>query len=189
MAAPLSPQYPTDNGFQEYWTDGRKAIGIHGTDYMPGRFFSNRDMNLIHSVNAELVGDIIECVVQVFKIAVEQTTTNIYGESSAATGKSFYNGIDLPCIVEPEEISTDNSSKFGPDRRQSMAFKFHERDCITTEYYPEIGDLVLYNERFHEIDNVIQEQFAGSIPDKSISIIVNTHYSRLSKLNLVQARV
>jgi hypothetical protein len=38
----------------------------------------------------------------------------------------------------------------------------------------------------YEIDNVVQEQFLGGQPDKSWSLIVNTHYTRLSKLNLVE---
>lgn len=172
--------------FPQYWTSGRKDIGIHGKTYSPGRFFSPRDINLLSSINAELIGDIIECVVQVFKIATNETTTNIYGESSSDTGKTFYNGIDLTCIVQREDITGENGSKFGPDRNQTVVYKFRERDCIVTNYFPEIGDLVLYNERFYEIDNVIQEQFLGGHPDKSWSLIVNTHYTRLSKLNLVE---
>jgi hypothetical protein len=186
MAAPISPQYPQDDGFPEYWTSERKDVGVYGKNYLPGRFFSARDMKMLHSVNAELYGDIIEIVVQVFKIAVAETTTNIYGEASSAKGKSFYNAVDLTCIVERDDISTTNGNKFGPDRNQSVAFRFRERDCITTKYFPEVGDLVLYNERYHEIDNVIQEQLQGGHPDKSWSLIVNTHYSRLSSINLVE---
>jgi hypothetical protein len=52
-------------------------------------------------------------------------------------------------------------------------------------FFPQVGDLILFNERYHEIDNVVQEQFLAGQPDKSLSIICNTHYSRLSKINLV----
>lgn len=186
MTAPISSQYPNNDGFPEYWTSERKDVGVYGKNYLPGRFFSRRDMRMLHSVNAELYGDIIECVVQVFKIAVNETTTNIYGESSSEHGKSFYDAIDLTCVVERDDINTDNTSKFGPDRNQNVAFRFRERDCIVTKYFPEVGDLVLYNERYHEIDNVVQEQLIGGHSDKSWSLIVNTHYSRLSKINLVE---
>ena len=179
-------QYPDQSEFPEYWTPTRKDVGIRGTNYMPGRYYSPRDMRLLHSINSELYGDIIECVVQLFKIAINETPMNIYGESSPESGKSFYNGIDMTCMVEPEEISSDNAERFGPDRSQNIAFKFRERDCIKTNFYPEIGDLVFYNERYYEIDNVVQEQFLLGHPDRSWSIIVNTHYTRLSKLNLVE---
>jgi len=56
MAAPVTPQYPQNN-FPQYWTNGRKDIGIYGTNYLPGRYFSSRDMNFLSSINAELVGD------------------------------------------------------------------------------------------------------------------------------------
>ena len=46
--------------------------------------------------------------------------------------------------------------------------------------------MIKFNNRFHEVDNVVQEQFLGGIEDKSHSIITNTHYSRLSKLNFVE---
>jgi hypothetical protein len=186
MAAPVSPQYPKQNpAFPQYWTNGRKDIGIYNPNYSPGRYFSPRDINVLSSLNAELMGDIIECVVQVFKIATYETNTNIYGESSSDKGKVFYSGIDLSCLVQREDINTENQG-YGPDRKQDIVYRFRERDCITTNYFPEIGDLILYNQRYYEIDNVIQEQFLGGHPDKSLSLIVNTHYTRLSKLNLVE---
>lgn len=84
-----------------------------------------------------------------------------------------------------KEILTQNQG-YGPDRNQDIAFRFRERDCIVTNFYPEIGDLILFNERYYEIDNVVQEQFLGGHPDKSWSLIINTHYTRLSKINLVE---
>lgn len=182
----MSSQYPDQSEFPEYWTDERKDIGIYGPNYLPGRFFSRRDMNLLHSINAELYGDIVEIVVQVFKIAINETQTNIYGESNSETGKVYYNGIDLVCSYEPEDTSVDNSRKFGPDRNQNLIFKFRERDCIKTNYFPEIGDLIFFNERYYEINNTVQQQFLGGHPDKSWSFIVSTNYTRLSKINLME---
>ncbi len=64
MAAPTTPQYPKQNpAFKQYWTDGRKDVGVYSDNYLPGRFFSRRDMNLLGSVNAELYADISEVVV------------------------------------------------------------------------------------------------------------------------------
>ena len=37
----------------------------------------------------------------------------------------------------------------------------------------------------NEVDNVVQEQLLGGQANKSHSIICNTHYSKLSKINLV----
>jgi len=59
-----------------------------------GRYFSARDINFINSINAELMGDIIETLVTVFKIAASETKVNLYGESAPSEGKTFYPGID-----------------------------------------------------------------------------------------------
>lgn len=186
MAAPQTNQYPKNNpAFKEFWTPERTDIGIYGTNYSPGRYFSRRDVNFLGSINAELIGDIIENVVQVFKIAPYETNVNVYGESSSEKGKVFYPGVDITCLIQQEDISAEDTN-FGPDRKQDIVYKFRERDCIITNYYPEIGDLILFNERYFEIDNVVKSQFLGGHPDKSWSLIVNTHYTRLSKINLVQ---
>lgn len=151
---------------------------------LKGRYFSERDMNFINSINAELMSDIIQTEVTVFKMAADVTTTNIYGENKASEGKTYYPGIEITAIIDRAEIATDTDD-FGPNRKQNVVFKFREKMLRAINFFPQVGDLVLFNERYHEIDNVVQEQFLGGIDDKSFSIIVNTHYSRLSAVDLV----
>jgi hypothetical protein len=151
---------------------------------LKGRFFSVRDMGFMHSINGELMGDIIQTEVTIFKMAANVTTTNIYGESKASEGKTFFPGIEITALIDRAEIATD-ADDFGPNRKQNVVFKFREKMLKEINFFPQTGDLVLFNERYHEIDNVVQEQFLGGIDDKSFSIIVNTHYSRLSAVDLV----
>ena len=61
-----------------------------------GRFFSERDLKFIASINGELMGDIIQTEVFIYKICPEQTVINIYGESSPQSGKSFVAGLNAP---------------------------------------------------------------------------------------------
>lgn len=149
-----------------------------------GRYYSQRDINLVNQFNAELMRDIIETLVVLFKIAPNETNTNIYGEAVAAEGKSFYSGVELSSLIDRGDISTDDEG-FGPDRDQSVVFKFRELSLKDASFYPEVGDLILFNDRYHEVDNVVQEQLLGGQSNKSHSIICNTHYSKLSKINLV----
>lgn len=153
-----------------------------------GRYFSARDLMVINSWNAELMGDIIQTLVTIYKICPEATKTNVYGEASIDTGIVFYNGIEVTALIDRADINTDYS-EFGPDRNQSVVFKFRENILKQVNLYPEIGDVIEFNMRYHEIDNVVQEQFLGGQETKSHSIIVNTHYSRLSKLSLVSRQV
>lgn len=152
---------------------------------LKGRFFSIRDMNLMHSLNGELMGDIIQTEVTIFKISADVTTTNIYGEVKSSVGKQYFPGIEITALIDRSEIATD-ADDFGPERKQNVVFKFREKMLKEINFFPQTGDLVMFNERYHEVDNVVQEQFLGGIDDKSWSIIVNTHYSRLSKIELVQ---
>lgn len=151
---------------------------------LPGRYFSERDIGFINGINDELLGDVIQTEVTIFKANADVTTTNIYGESKSSVGKTFFPGIDIVCLVDRAEIATD-ADDFGPDRKQNVAFRFMEKDLQAINFFPQTGDLVLFNERYHEIDEVVQEQFMGGVPDKSLSIIVNTHYTRLSKADVV----
>ena len=152
---------------------------------LPGRYFSERDINFINSINDELLGDVIQTEVRLFKMCADVTSTNIYGESKASVGKQYYPGLDMICLVDRADMTTD-ANDFGPERKQNVAFKFMEKDLEKANFFPQTGDLVLFNEMYHEVDDVVQQQFLGGQPIKSFSIIVNTHYTSLSKVDLVE---
>ena len=149
-----------------------------------GRYFSQRDINLVNQFNAELMRDIIETLVVCFKICAAETRVNMYGEAAPTEGKSFFPGIELTSLIDRGDITT-NDEGFGPDRDQSVVFKFRELALKDANFYPEVGDFILFNDRYHEVNNVVQEQLLGGQANKSHSIICNTHYSRLSQINLV----
>lgn len=151
---------------------------------LKGRYFSERDLRFVNSINAELMGDVIQTEVTIYKVAVNETKINVYGEADQNTGITFFPGVEITALIQREDITTEYS-EFGPDRKQDVVFKFRENMLKIINLFPEIGDIILFNEKYHEIDNVIVEQLLGGISDKSHSIICNTHYSRLSKINLV----
>jgi hypothetical protein len=150
-----------------------------------GRYFSQRDLNLVNSLNAELMGDIVEVLIQVFKISPTETKTNIYGETSAETGKWYMPAIQISSLVERADMTAEYDD-FGPSRNQDYVFKMREKMLKQVNFYPEIGDIVLFNDRYYEIDNVVQEQLLGGQPDKSHSIICNGHYTKITSLNVLE---
>ena len=152
---------------------------------LPGRYFSERDISFINGINEELLGDVIQTEVTLFKICPESTRVNLYGESDQKAGKQYFPGIEFVCLVDRADISTD-ADDFGTTRKQNVVFKFMERDLQAKNLFPQPGDLVHFNDRYHQIDDVVQEQLLGGIPIKSLSIIVNTHYTSLSQIDLVQ---
>jgi hypothetical protein len=152
---------------------------------LKGRYFSQRDLKLINSINGELMGDIVENLVTVFKICPGETVTNIYGETSQETGKWYFPGIQISHFATRNEMASEYDD-FGPNRSQTHVFNFREKMCIQLEFYPEIGDIVFWNDRYYEVDNVVQEQLLGGISDKSHGIAVNTHYTKINSLNIIE---
>ena len=152
---------------------------------MRGRYFSQRDLNMINSLNGELMGEIIENLVQIFKICPNETKTNVYGETSSETGKWYFPAIQVSVLIERAEMTAEFDD-FGPNRNQDHVFKMREKMLKQLEFYPEIGDVVSWNDRYYEIDNVIQEQLLGGQAEKSHSIICNSHYTKYTSLNIME---
>ena len=148
-----------------------------------GRYYSPRDMRLINSVNAELMGDIIQTLVVIHKLVPQEIQVNQYGESSPTTGKVFYPGVPMTALIKRETIETP-ADEFGTDRRQIVKFAMREAMLKQANLYPENGDIIVFNERYYSVDNVAQEQFIGGIDDKSMSIVCDTHYARMSALSV-----
>jgi hypothetical protein len=152
---------------------------------LKGRYFSQRDLNLVNQFNAELMGDIVEVLIQIFKISPTETKTNIYGETAAETGKWYMPAIQISSLVERADMTAEYDD-FGPSRNQDYVFKMREKMLRQINFYPEIGDVVYFNDRYYEIDNVVQEQLLGGQPDKSHSIICNGHYTKITSLNVLE---
>ena len=159
-------------------------------------FGGSRDISLFHNINSELLKDIIQTEVAYYKFALEQTKVNVYGE---APGKNYYEPLKIACLIDRSN-QTWSSDNFGSDINQTIGFNFLKNELETINLVPEIGDLLLFRNNFYEVDERIENQLIlGRDPDysiatetnnfgKSFSILVNTHISRVEKLNLIPLR-
>lgn len=145
-----------------------------------GRYYSRRDVRFMNSVNGELMQDIIEQSVIIYKINPNETTTNVYDE---AVTKYYYSGVKTTCLVETDPQSTLYEG-FGPDVKKGTLFRFHQKLCEIKNVYPEIGDIVAWERGYFELTNIVENQFLGGQPEKNYSLICNAHLARLSKLNI-----
>ena len=59
-------------------------------------FGSKKDFRLLTKMNRELLQDIIEQEIAFYKVSIEETQANIYGESSE---KTFYDPVILQCLI------------------------------------------------------------------------------------------
>ena len=55
-----------------------------------GRYMSERDLRLIKSINIEMLNDVIQTEVKIYKMSAERTKTNIYGEADQVAGKNIF---------------------------------------------------------------------------------------------------
>ena len=159
-------------------------------------FGGKRDVSFIKSISKELINDIIQTEVAYYKFALEQTKINVYGE---APGKNYYEPLKIASLINRQDQSW-SSDDFGPDVNQIIDFRFLKQELVDINLVPEVGDLILFRNNFYEVDSIIENQlFMGKDPDYalstettnfggSFSITVNTHISRVEKLNLIPLR-
>ena len=159
-------------------------------------FGGSRDISLFHTINKELIKDIIQTEVAYYKFALEQTKINVYGE---APGKNYFEPLKIACLINREDQSW-SSDDFGPNVNQSINFRFLKEELKGINLVPEVGDLILFRNNFYEVDTKVENQYIlGKDSDYSMatetsehgvsfSIIINAHISRVEKLNLIPLR-
>ena len=159
-------------------------------------FGGSRDISLFHTINKELIKDFIQTEVAYYKFALEQTAINVYGE---APGKNYFEPMKIACLIERDDQAW-SSDDFGSDINQSIKFNFLKKELKDINLIPEIGDLLLFRNNFYEVDSKTENQLIlGRDPDYAIStettdhgdsfsILLNTHISRVEKLNLIPLR-
>ena len=142
------------------------------------RFTLARDIKFFESISRELVDAVIETAVVLYKLVIEDSKTNFYGES---LNKTYYQGVETTAVIE-RESSTSQYEGFGPDKNQSVEFRFNRFTLEDTGFYPEVGDIIFHNEAYFEIDNVREDQLVGGQVDNKFSIICSTFMTRRSTI-------
>ena len=56
--------------------------------------------------------------------------------------------------------------------------------CEEKETYPEIGDVIKFNESYFEIDNIVETQFSGGQPYNNFSIVCTGFAVSKATLNI-----
>jgi hypothetical protein len=155
------------------------------------KFLSDRDVAFFRGVARELVDVVIENVCVLFKVDLRETKVNIYGESM---NKSWHPGVELYVLIDKEPESAVYEG-FGPEAQQNVTFKFDRDMCEERNAYPEIGDVIFFNESYYEIDNTNEVQFVSGMPGQTIygnqrnwSIVCSTFMVSKSNLN-IEARL
>jgi hypothetical protein len=161
---------------------------------------SSRDISFFHVINRELIHNIIEQNIGYYQISLDETSVNVYGEAANGT-KMYYPPVLIQCLIDRGDYEGDYDSEIGPDFTRNFSFRFLRRDLVDQNVVPQIGDVVLWNNDYYEINLVNENQdIVGKVPQynyggaylddfgASFSIICNAHYVSPESLGLTQTR-
>lgn len=160
-------------------------------------FGSSRDVIMFKGVATEFVHDVITQQIGYYKIILPDTPSNVYGEGLV---KEYIGPILIDCLIVRGDFNTRNGD-FGPDTLRTVDFRFLTDDLVFANVVPEVGDAIMYNESYYEVDNINQNQFIlGKDPQyayseglqffgSSFSIILNTHLTEPERLGILAQRL
>jgi hypothetical protein len=144
------------------------------------KFISPRDVNFFQHIAREVVNEVIQNIVVLFKINLNETKINLYGESLS---KTWHPGVELFALIN-KETQQATYEGFGADMGQSVEFRFDRSFCEETNVYPEIGDVIFFDNRYYEIDTKTENQFVGGQSYNNFSIVCSTFAVREATLNI-----
>lgn len=149
------------------------------------RFNRGRDVRMFHFVNKELIQQVMDTYVVLYKLILEETKPNIYGESES---KTYYDGTKVHCIVDYPEPN------YGVDERmqnyqQTIQVKFNRKFMDTVNLVAEMDDVVEWNNNYYKITNIYQNQLLGGqqTPEHNWSIICEATLTNRDELGFVDS--
>ena len=144
------------------------------------KFVLGRDVDFFKSIARELVDDVIQNTIVLFKINMNETKVNIYGE---ALNKTWYPGVEVFALID-KEPETARYEGFGLDTDQNITFKLDRWMLEEKGIYPEVGDIIYWNEGYFEIDNTNEVQMVGGQSYNNFSVVCETFMVSKSNLNI-----
>ena len=145
-------------------------------------FIPQKEFDLINSMNEELIDEIVGQSVDIYKVNVERTEDNLYGESTA---KYYDVGFRVNCLINYNE-PTVTQDEFGADTNSSIEMFFQRENLASgsLNFYPETGDIVDWNDYYWEINGTTEPKLFGGHPNFKHNIVATAHRSRLSSLQI-----
>ena len=145
-------------------------------------FVPQKEINFIDAVNEELIDEIIGQSVDIYKVSIDNTDENIYGESST---KYYEVGFRVNCLILFNEPEVEQD-EFGIDEKSDIEMYFQRNNLSSgsLNFYPEAGDIVDWNDSYWEINGTTEPQLIAGNPNYKHSIIATAHKARLSSLQI-----
>jgi hypothetical protein len=157
-------------------------------------FGGMRDARFLAAINSELLNAIVDTEILFYKLIVERTQSNLYGESDS---KSFFDAMLIPALVTKEDKAAQMDD-YGHTYTRSATFAISRDVLENADLYPEVGDIIFWDNEYYELDNVDANQyFTGKNPDTwpngdshgySVSVVCNAHVTRQTPQGITNIR-
>ena len=144
------------------------------------KFISDRDVRFFKQIAREAVDAVVENVCVLFKVNLADTKINIYGE---AIGKTWHPGVQLNVLIDKSQQS-QNYEGFGANTNQDIQYNFDRFMLEEKGIYPEVGDVIFFDQSYYEINNVYEVQYSGGLPQYNFSVVCQTFMVSKSLLNI-----
>jgi len=168
-------------------------------------FGRSNDRKLIKHFNKEVLEDILDTRVTIFKPFINRTDANLYGEGPDGY-KEWRNGITIYATILTDDQEWE-STDFGLDVNQNITFSFLNEHIWAVNssgtneekgFAIDPGDIVFFDSHYWEIDSTVRNQYlfgrnqnisdphgAYNISEgESLSTIAKAHLTRRSKINI-----
>jgi len=127
-----------------------------------------------------------------FKIDLDRTMVNMYGES---VEKWYYPPVEVKCLIDRGEF-TYTDTEYGPDINQTIKVIIPRLNLEDLNFTPEVGDIITDQEKYYQV-NTIDRSFvtisgagdAGAslgTPGQVVLFTLNAYLTRTTTLNLIQ---
>lgn len=152
-------------------------------------FGSVRDVSMFKGISKEVISTVISQQCGYYKVVLDDTPVNVYGESAK---KNYIGPVLIDCLINRGDFSY-STGDFGPDVSREVTFNFLKDHLIAANIVPEIGDVVMYEEFYYQVDDINENQLiGGKDPDYSYSTGLEnfgSSYSIIAKCHFVSPEI
>ncbi len=156
-------------------------------------FGSNkRDARFSAHLSREVMRRIISIQIELYKLSLNHTELTLYNESSQ---RVYNNPIKLYSLISKEDM-TSQDVDMGLNISQNVVFSFLRDDLKCNNIIIDIGDVIKFDDKYYEIDNIGQTQYWFGRNDETlldnhqtqfgynISVKCSAHLTRLASIQL-----
>lgn len=150
-------------------------------------FLRQRDLDLFNTIAQDLVEDIIETPILLYKLAIDSMRSDdLYGDSIE---KTYYSPVQVYGLIEHADETIENT-EIGVDSNQLITANFQRDVLRTANIYPEIGDIIEWSNHYYEISNINENKVVAGQQDQNYNYTITcfAHLTRKSKIQIEEFR-